>query len=89
MPTKILEIMKNLFSVLLLTIVMAGNLNAFEKENYLANNYDHCIDSARLMEVLAMTVGFSAAEAYEMGNNAFENCVDRENLSAAMYWQVN
>jgi len=33
-----------------------------------------------------MLVGFSFEDAYEMGNNALESCVDSVNLEAAHYW---
>lgn len=81
--------MRKIFSVLLLTIFMAGNLNAFEKEMVLPHNYDDCIYTANLQQTLALLAGFSSADAYEMGNNAYQNCVDQVDIKAATYWQNN
>ena len=55
-------------------------------EKCLPHNYDDCIAIANIRQNLAMLVGFSFEDAYEMGNNALESCVDSVNLEAAHYW---
>ncbi|WMI68831.1 hypothetical protein [Mangrovimonas sp. YM274] len=46
-------------------------------------NYEGCVTVALANEHLALKLGFSASEAYEMGSNAFDYCVDQKNIAAA------
>ena len=46
-------------------------------------NYDHCIYTAGVKTFVASHWGFTPAEAYEMGNNAYDSCVDNVDIEAA------
>lgn len=46
--------------------------------------YDHCFAEANFTEGMALYLGFSASDAYEMGNNTFDRCIDVANLEFAL-----
>jgi hypothetical protein len=83
------KIMKRkIFSALAVVLFMSSNLNA-NTQTSIMHNYDHCYDEALAKEKFALGLGFSYSDAYEMGSNQFQQCVDNTNLQAAIYWALS
>ncbi|WP_417369571.1 hypothetical protein [Gelidibacter japonicus] len=82
--------MNKIFNVLVIVLFMSSFLNASGKiKTAEIHNYDHCSLQASIIEFGALRYGFSQSEAYEMGSNSFDYCVDKANLESAMYWENN
>lgn len=76
---------KRIMSLLAMTMFFMGsNLSANNYAYFEAvHNYDHCYNEAKAVELIALYYGFTHNEAHEMGDNAFQSCVDQVNLDAA------
>lgn len=82
--------MKKVFNVLVIVLFMSSFLNASGKvKSVEIHNYDNCSYQASVIEYVAVFYGFSQSQAYEMGSNSFDSCVDNANLEAASYWRNN
>ena len=82
--------MKKVFNVLVIVLFMSSFLNASGKiKTAETHNYDHCSFQTSVMEFGALYWGFSPSEAFEMGSNSFDRCVDAANLESAIYWRNN
>ncbi|MCL8007882.1 hypothetical protein M8845_10635 [Gelidibacter japonicus] len=82
--------MKKIFNVFVIVLFMISFSNASGKiKSAEIHNYDHCSFQASVVEFGALYYGFSPSEAYEMGSNSFDYCVDKANLESAIYWSNN
>jgi hypothetical protein len=79
---KMNKIKKSFALVAALLLMSSSSLSAFS-----SSTYDECFILADIREGIALYWGFSASQAYEMGSNAFDSCVDNINIQAAINQQ--
>jgi len=84
---------KRIFSFMAMVLFMVSLMSVSNSNELIesdpVHNYDGCYGYAWITEFYAVQLGFDSIRAHEMGDTAFQDCVDRVDREAAQYWNNN